>query len=75
VQGFRKNGYAVAKSSDTDGVTDIATTVGVRGTDTMAVLVVPCLTSAHQKRSNNARYFAAVRHSAAEINHNLGIIG
>jgi DNA-binding IclR family transcriptional regulator len=74
VQGFRKNGYAVAKSSVT-GVTDIATTVGVRGTDTLAVLVVPCLTRAHQKRSNNARYFEAVRQSAAEINRNLGIIG
>ena len=75
VRGFRKNGYAVAKSSVTGGVTDIATTVGVRGTDTLAVLVVPCLTLAHQKRSNNARYFEAVRQSAAEINRNLGIIG
>lgn len=75
VQGFRKNGYAVAKSSVTAGVTDIATTVGVRGTDTRAILVVPCLTLAHQKRSNNARYFQAVRQSAEEINRNLGIVG
>jgi DNA-binding IclR family transcriptional regulator len=73
VKGFRKHGYAVAKSSLTEGVTDIAATVGVRGTETLAVLVVPCLTGAHQKRSNNARYFEAVRNSAAEINRNLGI--
>jgi DNA-binding IclR family transcriptional regulator len=75
VQSLRKSGYVVAKSSVTGGVTDIAVIVGARGTETIAALVIPYLTSANQKKSNHTRYFQAVRQCAEEINRNLGIIG
>jgi DNA-binding IclR family transcriptional regulator len=73
VQSLRKNGYVVTKSSVTEGVTDIATMVGARGTDTAAVLVVPYLTGTHRKESSHARYFDVIRQCAAEINRNLGV--
>ena len=74
IQALRENGYVVAKSDVTEGVTDIATLVGVPGTDTEAVLVVPYLAGAHQKKQNHKQYVVAIGACAATINSNLGIL-
>lgn len=74
VEQNRQDGYAVARSGITQNVTDIAKVVGVRGTDTLAVLVVPCLTAAYENQPKHLRYLEAVREAAAEINRNLGIM-
>ena len=74
VQSLRENDHVVAKSSSTAGVTDMATIVGVPGTDTIAALVVPYLTIAHQRTNSLQDHMKAIRSHAARINKNLGLV-
>jgi DNA-binding IclR family transcriptional regulator len=73
VKSMRGTTSVVVESPLTEGVTDIATIVGVPGTDTLAALVISCLTWAHQKKGNTG-YVDAIQKCAIEINHALGIV-
>ena len=75
VDALRTRDHVVAKSGVSEGVTDMAMVVGVRGTDAFAVLVVPYLAIAHQKKQGHRDYLAAIRGCTIEINRNLGISG
>jgi DNA-binding IclR family transcriptional regulator len=75
IEQIRSMSYVISESNLTEGVTDIATVVGVPGTDTLAALVIPYLSTAKQKKKDNTRYLEALQKCAADINRNLGIVG
>jgi DNA-binding IclR family transcriptional regulator len=75
IEQFRPMPHVIAESQLTEGVTDIATIVGVPRTDTLAALVIPYLSTANQKKKDNTRYLKALQQCADEINRNLGIVG
>lgn len=75
IEEMRKSKCVVARSGMTDGVTDIATLVGVKATDTVAVLVVPYLAIGSQRKGSHKQYLTAILACAAEINRNLGVAG
>jgi DNA-binding IclR family transcriptional regulator len=74
IQDLRESNYVVAKSSATDGVIDMATIVGVPGTDTLAALVVPYLGVARTRNESQEHHLKAIRLRAAQINRNLGLV-
>lgn len=63
----------VAPSDASDDVSDIAIPVGVRNTDTSAILAISCLVGSKGSPSTLSRYRQAVVACAGEINRNLGI--
>jgi len=75
IEAMRKSSQVVVKSLMTNGVMDIATIVGVRGTDAIAVLVVPYLAMMQKKKRSHELYLEAIQVCAAEIDRNLGISG
>ena len=75
IAAMRTSNRVVAKSGVIGGVTDIGTIVGVRGTDTVAVLVVPYIALSREMSSHSQQYLYAVQACGAEINRNLGIFG
>ena len=70
----REMNYIITASILTKGVTDVAVTIGLRGTDTFGVLAISYLTATSQKKRIDQGHLEAVQHSASEINRNLGII-
>ena len=70
---IRDQSSLVAGSDVTAAVSDIVAPVGVRGTDTFAILASCCLIGPESDGKTLKRYQKAVVECAAQINRNLGI--
>lgn len=62
-----------AASMSVEGVTDMAVSIGVPGSEVAGTLVISYLSGTRSGEANAERYLSVLLASAAEINNNLGI--